>query len=62
MKVFVKKHGKLKSVEVKKGSVVEDVVKDDDVGVLKVNDKISHPKKLLKQGDVIEFVKVVYGG
>jgi sulfur carrier protein ThiS len=62
MKVFIKNRGRLKSVEIKKGSVVKDLIKDDEIGVLKVNDKVSHPKKILKQGDVVELVKVVYGG
>lgn len=62
MKISIKSKNKLKQIEIKKGSVVQDSVKGDETGVFKVNGKIAHPKKTLKEGDVVEFVRVVYGG
>lgn len=30
--------------------------------VCKVNSKIAHPETLLKDGDTVEFIGVIYGG
>jgi len=62
MEVVVKNKNKTRKINLKKGSVVQDAVKGDETGVFKLNGKIAHPKKKLKQGDVVEFVRVVYGG
>ncbi|MCL5011784.1 MAG: MoaD/ThiS family protein [Candidatus Marsarchaeota archaeon] len=62
MNVSIKSRNKLKKVELKKGSAVQDAVKGGETGVFKVNGKIAHPRKTLKEGDVVEFVRVVYGG
>ncbi len=62
MFVFVKSGERRKRVVVKAGALAGSVVKLSEVGVLKVNGKVAHPKKVLKEGDVVEFVRVVYGG
>ena len=30
--------------------------------VIKLNDRLAHPDERLKEGDVLEFVEIIYGG
>ena len=54
------------SGEAKTGQSISAVAKalnlNKQAVIIKLNSKIAHPSKELKEGDVLEFVNVIYGG
>ncbi len=58
--------GRRKEVAVEKGDTLADVLDREKVnretGLLKLNGALAHPAKELSDGDVLEFVNIIYGG
>ncbi len=58
--------GKEKQVNVKTGATLREVLKQEKVneetGLVKLNGNLCHPLQTLKDGDVLEFVNIIYGG
>ena len=58
--------GKKTVLKVSAGQPIRDVAKQLSLNkqavIVKLNNKIAHPSKELKEGDVLEFVNVIYGG
>ena len=66
MQIVLTIDGKQKNAEVSDGASVNDVMKEsginNEVVIIKLNNKISHPQTQLKPGDALELVNVIYGG
>ncbi len=58
--------GKKTGVQVEVGAPIREIAKqlalNKQAVIIKLNNKIAHPSKELKEGDVLEFVNVIYGG
>ncbi len=66
MKIKLTIDDKRKNFSARQGASVRDVMREtginNEVVVIKLNNKITHPDALLHEGDSLEFVHVIYGG
>lgn len=65
MKIKLVVEGKIKTITIKKSSII-DLAKNQGIVlsnyIVRVNDKIVPEDEKLKDGDVVEFFKVISGG
>ncbi len=58
--------GKQHDVEISQGDTLRSVLEKNDLneetGLVKLNGATTHPLTLVKQGDSVEFVNIIYGG
>ncbi len=66
MKIKLTLDGKQKNFSARQGASVRDVMREagvnNEVVIIKLNNKITHPDARLHEGDSLEFVHVIYGG
>ncbi|NUN11603.1 MoaD/ThiS family protein [Candidatus Micrarchaeota archaeon] len=63
---FVNDLEKEKEIDLPEGTTIADVVKKSkttgETIIIRVNKKLAHPKTVLKEGDFLEFIGIIYGG
>lgn len=66
MKVTFSLDGNKKELEIPSGATLRDCLKtqgvNEETGLIKLNDALCHPLQTLRDGDVLEFVNIIYGG
>lgn len=66
MRVHVKTDGKPFDVNFAEGQTVQDVIDAYNLNAetffIQLNGRLVHPKTVLKEGDELRFVGIIYGG
>ena len=66
MELTLVQRGKPKKLRLQGKKSIADVIRSSGLNgetfVIKLNDRLAHPDERLKEGDVLEFVEIIYGG
>ena len=67
MQITLSIDGKKRGINVEKDTTtLRDVLKqsglNEETGLTKLNGELNHPLTQLKDGDVLEFINIIYGG
>jgi len=65
MEITLVRAGRAKKINFRGGTIAEVVASNGLNGetfVTKLNGEVAHPRERLREGDILEFVDVIYGG